>query len=120
MFSLLFTVLSFQVDYTDLTSVLVWLSVLGAPYITGKVMAFVLENWKAWHKLPHAAKFLAPMLFSVGIATGAQVLLGYPELLGTLVPHFTLVITAVLAYLGSQQQYAAIKDTTYARSVKPL
>ena len=120
MFSLLFTVLSFQVDYTDLTSVLVWLSVLGAPYITGKVMAFVLENWKAWHNLPHAAKFLAPMLLSVGIATGAQVLLGFPDLLGILSPYWTLVLTAIITYLGSQQKYLEIKDTSYAQKVKAL
>lgn len=105
-------------DYTDLPAVLVWLTGMGAPYVVGYSMAWILENVKWWHTLPEAVKFILPMLFSVGISVGSTYLLKNEELIQLLSPYWTLVVGAVLAWLGSQKAYITAHRVGYAPTVK--
>jgi purine-cytosine permease-like protein len=105
-------------DWTNLTAVLTWVVVLGAPYLVGKLFAYLAENWSKWHTLPGTVKFVVPLVVSVLIALGAQGLLTLPEFLATVSPYWALVVQAVLAYLGSQKGYMEAKASGYGRKAQ--
>lgn len=96
-------------DLTDLTAVLLWLTGLGAVYLTGKLFAFVAENFAFWHKLPSQVKFIIPIGIAVAVGLVADQLLLMPDFLARVAPMFTKVTAMILLYLGSQQQYREIK-----------
>ena len=99
-----------QLDPTNLNEVLLWVvGGVGAAYLVGRVVSLLLENLAFWHNLPAQLKLVLTMVFSVAISAGAQVLLTNTLLIEQLSPWFTLAMQAILAWLGSQQQYLAIK-----------
>ena len=54
-----------SVDWTNLQAVLTWVVGFGAPYLVGKLFAYLAENWEKWHTFPYPVKFLSPMVLSV-------------------------------------------------------
>lgn len=107
-----------SVDFTNLSEVLLWLTGVGSPYIIGRVIAFLAENWKQWHSLPRTVKFIAPLLVSVALSVGATLFMGNTVIVETLSPQFAMVMTAVLTYLGTQEGYMAARKSDYGSSAK--
>lgn len=99
--------------WTDFQAVLLWLTGVGAPYLVGAMLSYIAANWKFWETLPRNVKFIVPIIVSVLIAAGAQYALTMPVLISTAQPYWSFVISAVLAYLGSQTAYANIKRAGY-------
>ncbi len=110
--------LALQVDWTDIKSVLIWLTGVGAPYVVGYLVSLLAENWPAWHAFPRAVKFLVPMIVSILISLGATYLLSRADLLIAIGPYFALVVGAILAYLGTQNGYMATKRSGYGYAAK--
>ena len=101
-------------DWTDLTSVLVWIATgFGAPCIVAAALSFLVENWDGWSKLAHNIKLFLPMLVSVILSVGAQLLLTKPEYIEFVQPWWTMVIGSVLTWLASQVSYMRVKQSRY-------
>jgi len=107
-----------NVDYTSIVAVLTWVMGFGAPFLVGKLFAYLAENWSKWHELPKEVKFIIPMIVSVLLALGAQALLGQPAFLEQLAPYWTAVAQAIIAYLGTQQGYMEAKRASYGRKAQ--
>lgn len=102
-----------EVDWTILTSVLLYLVAGGSVYVVGYALSWVAENFEFWHKLPAVVKTLVPIVVSVLIAFGAQQLLQYPDLIALVQPYWQLAIVTILAWLGSQKGYLSAKSADY-------
>lgn len=107
-----------QVDWADFRSVLIWLAGVGSPYVVGYIVSLLAENWPQWHNLPRWVKFLVPMLVSVALSAGATMLLQYEDIIGIVGPWWTLIIGAILAYLGTQVSYMNSKRAGYGYGPK--
>ena len=107
-------------DWTDFEAVAGWLAFGGgAPIVIAYALSLLVENWPAWHDLPRGVKFILPMLASVGLSIGANYLLSFPEVVAGIAPIWFVIISAVLAWLGSQFAYMKTKAANYARSARP-
>ena len=102
----------------DIVIVLKWLTGIGSAYVTGKVFAFIAENFAFWHKLPRLVKFYVPMIFSVGLVFLADLVLHYTELLSMIQPNWALAVGAIVIYLGTQVGYMDAKARGYAASAR--
>lgn len=102
-----------QPNPLDLREVLLWLAGAGAPVVVGYLLSLVAENVPAWHTLDSRLKFVIPLVVSVLIGIGANLLLAQTEVVATLSPVWTLVVGAILAYLGSQTGYLNAKRVGY-------
>jgi len=100
-------------DWLNLQAVLGWLVAGGSVFVVNYALALLAENWKGWTNLPTIVKFLIPIVVSVLIAIGAQYLLSLPDLLGQIQPFWALLVTIILAWLGSQKGYMAAKSSRY-------
>jgi hypothetical protein len=58
------------------------------------------------------------LVLSVGIGVGAYYLLSLPELITFMQPYWALVVTIVLAWLGSQYAYMKAKSSGYAAKTR--
>ena len=106
-------------DWTDFEAVAGWLAFGGgAPIVVAFALSLLVENWLAWHDLPRGVKFILPMLASVGLSIGANYLLGFPEVIAEISAIWFVVVSAVLAWLGSQVAYMKTKAANYAQSAK--
>lgn len=105
-------------DFTNLAFALNWVATIGGPYLVGKLLAYLAENWPAWHNFPTPVKFLAPMILSVLLAVGAKLLLGQAEFLAEIAPIYTTVAMAISAYLGSQTGYMQTRLADYGRKAQ--
>lgn len=93
-------------DPTDLVGVLTWLAGIGAVYVVGYGLSFLLEKVPGWgSKIPGWARGVIVIVFSAGVAFGAQYLLRQSHVLELLGPIFTLVVQIVIAYLGTQKAF---------------
>ena len=100
----------------SLISILTWLTAgPGAIYIAGRFFAFLAENWQKWHTLPAWLKKLLPLIFALVLAVVATLLLRRPDLLEQISPWWALLMQIAIGYLGSQQQYQAIKQAQAIR-----
>lgn len=106
------------VDFASLVAVLTWISLAGGPYLAGWVFALLAENWPQWHDLPRQVKFAAPLVVSVALSIGANLLLQQNEVVSYLDPWYRMIAVAVLAYLGSQVAYMKAKKSDYAVRAK--
>ena len=106
------------IDLTNLGVVLAWLAGAGGPYVVGRVVALLAENWPKWHTLPRAVKVIAPMVVSILVAALATYLLQQPTLVSDVSQWFTLAMTAALGYLGTQDGYMAARSADYARAAR--
>jgi len=102
-------------NYSDFQQVILWLAGMGSPALVMYILSWVVENWKGWSLLPHNVKFLLPMILSVLLTIGANVLLQYPDVMATIAPGFQLVVTAVFAYLASQKAYLTAMRGGYGK-----
>jgi hypothetical protein len=94
-------------DPTDLVAVLTWLAGIGAVYVVGYGLSFLLEKVPGWGmKVPGWAKGAIIIVFSIGVALGAQYLLTQTHVIVLLGPVFTLIVQMILAYLGTQKAFA--------------
>ena len=107
-----------DIDLANLGVVLAWLAGAGGPYVIGRIVALLAENWPKWHVLPKAVKVAAPMAVSVAIALLTTYLLQQPAFMAQVSPTFTLLMTALLGYLGTQEGYMAARKADYARSAR--
>ena len=102
-------------EFSNLTSVLVWLTGAGSAYIAGWVISLLAENWAAWHNLPRNVKFLIPLVLSPVLAMVATVLLRQDAFLQVVGPWFTIAVNSIIAYLGTQQAYMSAKRSDYGK-----
>jgi len=107
-----------DVDFTSLVAVLTWISLAGGPYLAGWVVSLVAENWTQWHVLPRWVKFILPMLASVGLSIGANLLLSNNDAVTALDPYYRMIAVSVLAYIGTQAAYMKSKQAGYASQAK--
>lgn len=105
-------------DFTNITFVLMWIAGAGGPYLAGKLVSYLAENWKKWHTLPIRVKFVVPMIVSVLLSSGATYLLGRADLLTEISPIYTMLSLSVLAYLGTQKGYMETKQAGYGRKAQ--
>ncbi len=107
-------------DWTDFEAVAGWLAFGGgAPIVIAYALALLVENFPGWHDLPRGVKFILPMLASVLLSIGANYLLDFPSVIAEINPIWFVIVSAVLAWLGSQAGYMKTKAVGYARSAKP-
>ena len=102
-----------EVDWTILEQVLLFLVGGGAVFVVGYALSWIAENFAFWHKIPSWGKLLISVVASVLIAFGAQQLLQYPDIIGAIQPFWSLLITIILAWLGSQKGYITAKKANY-------
>lgn len=107
-----------SVDFTSLMAVLQWISLAGGPYLAGQVFALLAENWPKWHELPRQVKFVLPLLASVALSVGANLLAAQSEVVAVIDPWYRMIAVAVLAYLGSQTAYMSAKRSGYAEKAR--
>jgi hypothetical protein len=100
-------------DWTNLEVVLKFLIGGGAPVVVMYMLSLLAENWTGWHTLPKGLKFILPMLLSALIAVGAQVLIGYADIVSAVAPWYTIVAVAITSYIGSQKAYMSTKASGY-------
>ncbi len=105
-------------DFTSLMAVLTWLALAGGPYVVLQVLSLVAENWAKWHELPRWVKFFAPMVVSVLISVGANLLMANNAAVTFIDPYYRMIAVAVIAYLASQKAYMNATRSGYARQVK--
>jgi hypothetical protein len=105
-------------DFTDFPAVLVWLTGVGAPFVVGYAMSWILENWEFWHTLPPRVKFAAPMVLSVLLSIGARYLLQEVDVIGAISPYWTMIVSAILIWLGSQRAYLTAHKQGYPPTVR--
>jgi uncharacterized membrane protein len=100
-------------NFTDLQVVLKFLVGGGAPVVIAGAMSYLAENWSKWHEFPKWFKFVLPVLVSALLAVGAQILMGYADVVNAISPWYTIVAVTVLAWVNSQKAYANTKATGY-------
>ena len=100
-------------DLTDFGAVILWLATVGSPFVVGWALSLIIENWSGWATLPRWIKFFAPMVAAIVISVGANLLLKYPVFIETIAPWFTIVMGAVLGWLGTQGGYMISKRANY-------
>lgn len=105
-------------DYTQFGEVLLWLTGIGAPIVVGYLLSWVVENWKKWSTFPKEVKFVVPLVVSVLLSIGAKYLLNFPDIVEEISPYFTMVMTAILTYLGTQKAYMIAMDKGYGARFK--
>lgn len=102
-----------EVDWTILEQVLLFLVGGGAVYVIGYALSWLAENFEFWHKIPSWGKLLISVAASALLAFGAQQLLQYPGVIGAIQPYWSLLVTIILAWLGSQKGYISAKAAAY-------
>ena len=106
-------------NFGDLTAVLTWLAVGGGgTAAVAWVVSYLAEYWPTWHNLPPAVKFIAPILVSFGLAVGANVALGYTDVLAQIQPYWLMLVTAVMGWIGSQSGLATAKARGISEKAK--
>jgi hypothetical protein len=99
---------------TGIFLLLQWLATSGgAAFAVGYALSLIAENIPAWHRLPSMVKTVVPLIAAPLVAVGATLILKYPTLLEMVGPWYTIVMGAVLAWLGSQNAYMKAKSFGY-------
>jgi len=98
-------------DPTNLTEVLAWLALgPGAVYIAGRALAIFLEKLPGWGTyVPESLRPWLVIILGVGLSFGAQYLLSQTEVLAIVAPVYKHIVTIIVAWLGSQQEYNSLK-----------
>ena len=105
-------------NWKELNEVLMWLVAGGAAVIVNALFAFLAENFEFWHKLSKTVKLILSLLFSALIGAGAYYLLSLPEIITIIQPYWALLVTIILAWLGSQYAYIKAKTSGYAAKAR--
>lgn len=115
---LLLAFMLLQESFGTLEAVLVWIATGGgATILGGYVMAYLLENWPAWHTLPRWVKVLFPLAVSglLGfLAQGAIAL----DALAQIPEGIKITVLALVNWIFSQIAYGRLKDSSYGKSAR--
>jgi hypothetical protein len=104
--------------FDTISALLLWIFAGGgAMWFTGRVMAFLLENWTAYHNFPLLVKKLFPVVLAGILGIVAQALY-VSDLLTMLPPAVHAAILWAINYFFSQKQYAEIKEGAYGASTR--
>ncbi len=100
-------------DPGDLIAVLTWLALgPGAVYVAGRALSIILEKFPGWAtKFPESLRGYAVLGLSVALTFGAKALLGQGEVLAQIAPIYKDLVTIIVAWLGTQQQYLSMKSS---------
>jgi len=109
-FAAAFTFLQ-PVEPTDLVAVLAWLAAgPGAVWVAGRALSFLLEEIPAWGTaLSGTLRWWIVLVLAVGIMVGAYALLQRSDFLPQLDPIYKMAFLLIAAWLGTKQQFTAIK-----------
>ena len=104
-----------MMDTTSITAVLLWIIAgPGAAYLVGQLMAFLLENFPAWHTFPTWVKFSVPMAFGgVLFSVLAKILIGFPGRSGANLALVHAHCHSHFVLRASQRQYMKTRETGY-------
>jgi uncharacterized membrane protein len=102
-----------QIDLPNLDAALKFLVGGGSSVVVMGALSYLVENWPKWHDLPKWLKLLLPMLASALLAVGAQILMGYADVVAELSPWYVIIVTAVISWINSQKTYASTKVSGY-------
>jgi uncharacterized membrane protein len=102
-----------EIDYTSLQAVLKFLVGGGSSIVVAGALSYLVENWAKWHDLPRWLKITLPILISALLAVGAQILMGYADVVEQISPWFTIIAVAIATWVKSQRTYALTKQTGY-------
>lgn len=118
--ALAFRPLAQSPEPSDLTGVIVWLAAgPGGIYFAGRALAFLFEKFPGWGtKMPEGLRPWIVLLAGFGLAIGAHFLLTAPDIIAAISPYYVLIIGTFIAWLGSQQQFTALKESGLI--VRPL
>jgi hypothetical protein len=100
-------------DWGNLEEVLLFLAAGGGAVVTAFFFSWLAENFEFWHKFDSKLKLVLSLVLSVGIGVGAYYLLSLPELISLVQPYYALIVTIILAWLGSQVAYMKSKANAY-------
>ena len=100
-------------DWGNLEEVLLFLAAGGAAIAVAAFFSFLAENFEFWHKISALGKLILSLVLSIAIGAGAYYLLSLPDLISFIQPYYALVVTIVLAWLGSQIAYMKTKASGY-------
>ncbi len=102
-------------DWSDLNEVLLWFVAGGSSIAVAVLFSFLAENFVFWQNLSKNVKLILSLLFSIGIGAGAYYALSLPDVITVIQPYYALLVTMILAWLGSQVAYMKAKASGYAQ-----
>ena len=100
-------------DWGSLEEVLLFLVAGGGAIVVAFFFSWLAENFEFWHKWNSKLKLILSLVLSIGIGAGAYYLLALPELISLIQPYYALIVTIILAWLGSQIAYMKSKASAY-------
>ena len=100
-------------DWGSLEEVLLFLVAGGSAIAVAAFFSFLAENFEFWQKISALGKLILSLVFSIAIGAGAYYLLSLPELISLVQPYYALIVTIILAWLGSQVAYMKTKTSSY-------
>ncbi len=100
-------------DWGSLEEVLLFLVAGGSAAVVAVLFSFLAENFEFWHKINSTLKLVLSLVLSIVIGAGAYYLLALPDLISFIQPYYALIVTIVLAWLGSQLAYIKAKASGY-------
>lgn len=98
-----------MIDLTNLSGVLVWMTGIGAVTVANWLFGKVLSGIPAWNGLPSEVKWAIPPIFAVILGVGSTFLLQRQDIVAVVAPYFTLIMTILLGYFGSQTAHLQTK-----------
>jgi hypothetical protein len=82
----------------------------GAVYVAGRALAIILEKFPGWGTyVPESLRPLIVLALGLGLSFGAQYLLTQEGILVEITPIYKHIVTIILAWLGTQQEYNNLK-----------
>jgi hypothetical protein len=97
-------------DPTILLAILTWIAAgPGGVWVAGKVLSFLVEQIPGWQTISGTLRWWIVLLLSVGLTIGAYLLLQHVDLVAQLDPFYKMIFMLVTAWLGTQQQFTALK-----------
>ncbi|KKL17091.1 hypothetical protein LCGC14_2489060 [marine sediment metagenome] len=106
-------------NFDTIGDILIWIFAGGGGmWITGKVIALLLENWAWWHTLSPGIKRIFVIIIAGVIAIAAET--AYVSgLLDLIPPAVSILLLALINWFFGQKQYMEVKEGAYAASAKP-
>ncbi len=100
-------------NWGNLEEVLLFLVAGGSAAVIAVLFSFLAENFEFWHKINSTLKLVLSLVLSIAIGAGAYYLLALPDLISFIQPYYALIVTIVLAWLGSQLAYMKSRASGY-------
>jgi hypothetical protein len=105
-------------SFETLGDVLIWIFVGGGGmWLTGRVVAMLLENWAWWHTLPSSYKRIFVVIIAGVFAIAAESVY-VSGLLDMIPPYVSMILLTMINWLFGQKQYVEIKEGAYGASAR--